>query len=192
LGDVALLQGDNTRATVLYWEALALLQNAGDRWYSIWPLHNLGWLALAQGDKGRVRTFLEDIVGWCRDKRSEGLRFLLHLLGALVSTQGDMTRATTLLREALTLQRQFEPDLVKESLDVFAWMAARQGKPAQAARWLGATEPMLTEGFPPWRSMHEKIMIIVRSQFDEATFAAAWAAGQALTVEQAIAEALDC
>ena len=39
-------------------------------------------------------------------------------------------------------------------------------------------------------SDYERQVATVRAQLDEATFAAAWAAGRALPLEQAIAEAL--
>ena len=39
-------------------------------------------------------------------------------------------------------------------------------------------------------SRHYKERTYLQSQLDEATFAAAWAAGRALTLEQAIADAL--
>jgi tetratricopeptide (TPR) repeat protein len=191
LGDVALLQGDIAWATALYWEAVLLLRNVGDRWSVLWPLRNLGWLALVQGDDGRVCALLDDHVDWFRDRQSEARFFLLHLLGALVSVQGDATQATALLREALALQLQFNPQLIRESLDGLAWLVGGHGQPARAARLLGATESMLMGGVPTWRFAHEQIVAAVRAQLDESVFAAAWAEGQALTLEQAIAEALN-
>lgn len=146
-----------------------------------------------QDDDGRVLALLEEHVAWGRDKQSEGLAFVLDVLGALVSAQGDATRATALLGEALALQKQFSPDLIHESLDGFAWMTCGQGQPARAARLLGATESIVVDGIgtAAWHFAHEHFVATVRAQLDEATFAAAWAAGQALTLEQAIAEALN-
>jgi tetratricopeptide (TPR) repeat protein len=192
LGDVALRQGDTARATALYWEASALARSVGDRWNSTWPLHNLGWLALAQGDDGRVRALLEEHLAWCRDRQTVELAFVLHVLGALVSAHDDATRATALLREALVLQQQhWYEALIVESLDGFAWMAVAQGQPTLAARLLSATESIAVGGTAAWRFAHEHFVTAVRAQLDEATFAAAWAEGQAMTLEQAIAEALD-
>jgi predicted ATPase/class 3 adenylate cyclase len=191
LGDVALLQGDIARATTLYWEAVRLLRNVEDRWSVLFPLGNLGWLALVQGDDGRVRALLEDYVDWFRYKHSEGLLELLHLLSALVSAEGDATRATALLREALALHQQLDrQDLIAEGLVGFAWMTSRQGQTARAARLLGATESMFVGGTAARRFACEHCVAAVRAQLDETTFAEAWAEGQALTLEQAIAEAL--
>jgi hypothetical protein len=44
---------------------------------------------------------------------------------------------------------------------------------------------------PADRADYDRISVATRTQLDDATFAAAWAAGQALTLEQAIAEALN-
>jgi tetratricopeptide (TPR) repeat protein len=190
LGDVTLRQGNIARATTLYWEAVRLLQDVGDRWSILWPMRNLSWLALIQGDDGRVQALLEEHVAWCRDKQSVDPAFVLHLLGALTSGQGDATQATALLWEALALQQQFNPHLIKESLDGCAWLAAAHGQPERAACLLGATEPMLAGGVPTWRFAHEQLAAAVRVQLDEAAFATAWAEGQAMTLEQAIAYAL--
>jgi hypothetical protein len=81
--------------------------------------------------------------------------------------------------------------LILESLDGFAGMMSNQGQPARAARLLGTTESKLIDGRAVWCFAHEHLIAAVRAHLDEATFAAAWAAGQALTLEQAIAEALD-
>ena len=41
------------------------------------------------------------------------------------------------------------------------------------------------------RASYEHDVSAVRAQLDQATFAAAWAAGQAMTLDDAIAEALN-
>ena len=54
-----------------------------------------------------------------------------------------------------------------------------------------ATRRLIGAPLPPnERPRYERLVAAVRTQLDEETFAAAWAAGQALSLEQAIAEAL--
>jgi hypothetical protein len=48
-----------------------------------------------------------------------------------------------------------------------------------------------THSFPDERAREEQLVAAAHAQLDEATFAATWAEGQALTLEQAIAYALD-
>jgi len=187
LGDVACRQGDYERATALYWEALALLQNEGDLWRILWPLRNLGWLALLVGVDGRVRALLQEYVDWSRDKAAVSrLAALLHILGALVYAHGDAAQASALLREGLILQQRYGFP-AHEILQAVAWLAARQGQPARAARLLGAIASMPHIGAA--QAAYDHLAKAVRAQLDEVTFAAAWAEGQAMSQEQAVAEA---
>jgi Tetratricopeptide repeat len=195
LGDVLCAQGDYPRAIERYWEAVALCQQMGYRESIRWPLRGLGWLALVQGDDGRVRALLQEQVGWLRDRASPtGLAFLLHILGALMNAHGDATQAFALLREGLIQQQLGQQFLVVESLERFVEVVAGQDQPVWAARLLGAAaafdnatgrDPGQTE-----RAAYAHTMAAVCAQLDEATFAAAWAAGRAMTLEQAVAEAL--
>ena len=145
LGDVVLLQGNSARAIGLWWEAVQLVQAAGDRYAALWPMRNLVWIALIHGDDGRVLMLLEEHVAWLRDRQENShLVFVLHLLGMLAGVQGESTRGMALLRESLTLQPHYRSRLIKESLDGFAWLAAHQGQWTRAACLLGATETMFS------------------------------------------------
>ncbi len=70
-----------------------------------------------------------------------------------------------------------------------AGVASAQGQAARAARLFGAAG-----GDPPPIPAHrhewERNMAAVRAQLDEEAFAAAWAEGRAMALEQAIAYAL--
>jgi ATP/maltotriose-dependent transcriptional regulator MalT len=199
LGDVACITGDIPRATAYYWEALALAQTARDDTYSAWLVGNLARLALVQGDDGRVRTLLQQQVAQLRQSAALGLLvMILPALGALVNAQGDSAQASIILREALLLQQQFGPQNVYieliQSLEAFAGLSIGQGRYMQAAHFLGAAEALCrTSGItmlPSTEPARKRDIATVHAQLDDASFAAAWAAGQALTLEQAIAEAL--
>jgi predicted ATPase len=188
LGDVVSRQGEYARAMALYWEALALTQDVGEGWEIVWPLRNLGWLALVVGDDGHVRALLEACVDWYRDKAAlSGLANILHILGALVHAQGDAAQASALVRESLTLQQYIFP--AYDILLAVAWLAAGERQPTRAARLLGVSASM--PGFGAAQAAYDHLVKAVRAQLDEASFAAAWAAGQALTLEQAIAYELE-
>ena len=66
--------------------------------------------------------------------------------------------------------------------------------PVRAARLFGAAEALRESVCVPLPRVHcadyERDVAAARTQLDEATFAVAWAAGQAMTLEQAIAYAL--
>jgi hypothetical protein len=73
-------------------------------------------------------------------------------------------------------------------------VACAQGQPERATRLCAAVAAMRTAiGAPlppPERATYDATVATARAALGEDTFAAAWAAGQALPLEQAIAEAL--
>jgi len=71
---------------------------------------------------------------------------------------------------------------------------AANRQPAHAARLLGAAEALRESAGVPLPPVHrvdyERDVALVRAALDEDAFAMAWAEGQAIPLEQAIAEAL--
>jgi predicted ATPase/class 3 adenylate cyclase len=197
MGDAMRQQGDSMRAAALYQEALMLTQEAGDMFKIALTRSNLGRAMHAHGDDVQALALLEESVAWFRDVGHRwGLMWALHHLGAVVYAQGDNVRARALLREGLNLQQQLgQKRLIAGSLERLAGLAARQGQLERAARLFGAAAALRTAlgaPLPPGeRADYDHDVASAHAQLDETTFAAAGAAGQALTIEQAIAEALD-
>jgi hypothetical protein len=73
--------------------------------------------------------------------------------------------------------------------------AALDEEPERAARLWGAAERLRTalgcRSAPAARATYERAQKIARAQLGEDDFTAAWAAGAALSLDQAIAETLD-
>jgi hypothetical protein len=69
------------------------------------------------------------------------------------------------------------------------------GQPVRAARLFGAAEGLRARigaiGQPIERAVYADSVASVRTQLNQKTFAAAWAEGRAMTLEQAIAYALE-
>src|SRR4051794_16701697 len=81
------------------------------------------------------------------------------------------------------------------NLDGLATVRIQQCALAQAARLLSVADVQWKRATSSyWRSAdrtkHEQTVAFVCAQLDAATFAAAWAAGQAMTLDEAIAYAL--
>jgi hypothetical protein len=72
--------------------------------------------------------------------------------------------------------------------------AALDNQPERAAGLWGAAERLQQakggRPAPTARATYERALLVARAQSSEPAFAAAWAAGRALSLEQAIAEAL--
>jgi hypothetical protein len=113
--------------------------------------------------------------------------------------QGNNARARELLMESLHLYRgRGHQAFIAECLAGLAGvLGAQASTPAdayQAARLYGAANAMHGVGNamlrPGDRIAYTRDVTTTCARLGEATFAAAWAAGQVLTLEQAIAEVL--
>jgi len=125
-----------------------------------------------------------------------GLVWTLHELGAVAHAQGDDAQARALLQEGLRLQQQFGARWqIAQSLERFAGLEAGQGNAARAAHLFGAAEGLREAIGTPLqigeRTDYDRDLAAARAHLDAATFAAAWADGRALPLEQAIAYALE-
>ena len=74
-----------------------------------------------------------------------------------------------------------------------AGVASLEGQSQRAARLWGVAERLRTSmgarPAPASRATRERLMAMARQQLGDAAFEAAWAAGQTLTLEEALAEA---
>jgi hypothetical protein len=106
-------------------------------------------------------------------------------------TQGNDVRATTLYEESLRLRREIgDKHGLAECLEGLAGVAMAQQQLERAARFLGAAaalrEAIDAPLSPRQQARHEHDISVVRTGLDEATFAAAIAAGKRVPLEQVI------
>jgi predicted ATPase/DNA-binding SARP family transcriptional activator len=196
LGVVALNQGDDVRAELLGEESLALYRELGDTRGSADALRSLGWLALNQGDLARAAALLEESLALYRQQGyPQYIAWALHSLGSVALLQGNIERAAALCVESLTLGRKVgDRYIIAWCLEDIAGVAIAQGNSGVAARLLGAAEGLRASigarllAFDRARS--ERTVAAARAALDAAAFAAAWAAGRALPLDQTIAEAV--
>jgi non-specific serine/threonine protein kinase len=159
-------------------------------------LGNLGRTAYEQGDAARAIALLRESERWFREVgHRENLTRALGHLAPMVYAQGDNAQARALLRECLGLQQQLgQKGGIAQSLAGFAALAARQQRPERAVRLLGAAAALCAASDlprPSVRADYEHDLATARAQLDAASLAAAWAAGQAMSLEQAISYALE-
>jgi predicted ATPase/DNA-binding SARP family transcriptional activator len=196
-GYVAQMRGDDAASHPIYEESLALWRVVADPWGLALPLFRLGIIVCKQGDYATARVLLEESLGL---QRQVGCRWLmsysLFSLAEVALCQGDYLGATARLAESLALhQDSGASNSIAETLDQFARVAAGQRQLERAARlWAAAhaLRDVIGVQIPPnGRLDYEHAVAAARAELDEEAFAAAWAAGQALTLEQAIAYALE-
>jgi predicted ATPase/class 3 adenylate cyclase len=194
LGAMANDQGDYPRAKTLLEGSLARLRELGDKGGTADILHNLSTNARLQGDDARALALEQESLALCREL---GLKSLIPSvligLGYIVQRQGDAPRAGRCFAEALALCRELGDQRPALCLAGLAGVAAMQGQPERAARLFGAAEALAELLHARPTAVHqielERNVALARAQLDEATFAGAWEAGRALSLEQAIAEA---
>ena len=209
LGFADLEQGDDERATRGMEAALALhmeLETApgagrGHLWTTGLPTQaaavcgNLVQLALARNDLAAAERYLAEAR---RRHRALGLGWLQSYLarceGDLAFTRGDQEGALAAYRESLEVARdRGERPFMAEALAGIAGVVVTRGQPERAARLLAAAAALReqTRHAEGWgRRMHERAEAAARAALSPEAFAAAWAAGTALPLEEAITDAL--
>jgi hypothetical protein len=124
-----------------------------------------------------------------------GTAQLLRLLGALARDRGDYPRAVPLYAESLACWQELADEAgIAPCLEGIGAIAATLGRAELGARLYGAAEALREAAGAPVangdRAGYDRGVAEVQGRLAWAAFAAAWAAGRALPVETAIAEAL--
>lgn len=200
LGNVALRRRDHLKAQEYYEASLEAARRLGNNLYIAGALNNLGIVAARLGNYDRARTLCEESVGAVRvvgDRQAEA--GCLINLGCFAADQGDDARAQTLLRQGLEISAILGDRLaIIGALDEFARLAARQepfSAKRRALRLWAATESLRqTVGAPLPQAGHTRLqahITAVQSSLGEDAASTEWSDGQALTLEQAVAYALD-
>ncbi len=192
LGRLALEQDNSDRADELFQESLLLFRKAGHLWGLAQSFDRLGLASTRKGDYGRARAFFDESLFRLRelgDKWQIGL--VLEHAGLAAVKQGDFAQAQAALMDSLQLHAEADhPYGVARSLGLLGTLASAQGKHVRAARLCSAAQALrdLKEMTlaPLDRPIYEKTLADIRSQLDEAAFAAAWAEGQAMTLADAL------
>ncbi len=197
LASVAYDQGDVPRATALYEEALGRFRQLDRPRGIAASLSHLGAVAHEQGDLPRAAELHAEAAALFREGgHRPGVAGALTALGTVAEDQGDYERAAAFHSEALALAEELGDRLgIADVLGNLSAVARHwEARPVRAARLLGAAAA-LREAIgvvpPPFdHARHDRVETAVRAALGETTFRVAWAAGRALPLEEAVAEAL--
>ena len=193
LGNVAGDQGDYASARALLEEGRATAQEVGDRHGLGVALNGLGELERLNGDYEAARTLYESSLDIFRKIGGKmGIAYLLHNLAHIDQRQDDFSSATAHLHESLEIFQELgHKQGIAMCVAGLSGVAASQGHPERAARLMGAAEALLeTIGArldPADFVEYTRKVSDVRDLLGTAAFSAAWSAGRAMPVEQAIA-----
>ncbi len=197
MGSVAREQGQFALAQTRIEKSCELLKTIGDKQMIVWALSNLGRLAYCEGNYASACTYLQDSLAMARELGDKFyIAHVLAHLGDAVRRLGDDVAARALYAECLRLSHINGNKLVQaQALEGCAGLALENGQSQSAARMLGAaqaTRDVIGSPTPPvLRAWHEQEIAATRAALSESAFAATWAEGQAMTLEQATTYALE-
>ncbi len=198
LSHIARLRANYTQAGRLVEESLALARELGNRLEEALALRAAGEIAQAAGDDKHASEQYAASLELFRDLGYKWEVGAVRLSQAnLLQLQGDYDRSAALLEEGLLLVRDTDESLeITRCLSGIAGVACARRVPIRSARLLGAVSAMDENVDSPWfplgdRRAYEQALAETRAQLDAATFEAAWAEGRAMSLEQAIAYALE-
>ena len=198
LGITAEWQGDLDLAAARYEESRGLMESLKDAvrlpHWTLLPVANLADVALLRGDPASAATLAEQAVaGWREAGYLWGIAQALGTAAAAASERGDQVRAARLYDETLTLWLESDDGRgIAGTLAGIAGVANRRGQAERAARLLGAAWGVAESLGVRYLAHHvhaERVLTATRSQLDDLVFDTAWTEGQALSIEQAVAEA---
>jgi tetratricopeptide (TPR) repeat protein len=197
LGWLLRMRGEYDAARALQEESLAIHREIGTGRGAALALCHLGTLARCAGDFDAARRYDEESLAISRELNDHwGVANALCDRGNLAVREGDYAAACSFQRESLKIRRDLGMQrCVAECLEGLAWAAAEYGLRTRAARLFGAAEALRRVGgiyaAPSGeRAEYEDALTAARATLGEAAFAAAWADGARMTMEQACAYAL--
>jgi hypothetical protein len=193
--------GDDDLAQAYYEQSLALWRELGNVANVARVLNSLGIVARRRGDFERAKSLFTEGLALSKElgnKRS--ISTLLASLGYVAHRQGEHERARSLFAESLALRIELDHKVgMVECLVGLAGVAASMGQAITAARLFGAVDALCKViGYtidPDDKIEYDHNLATARDRLDSspeahAAFEAAWAKGHALTLEQAVQEAL--
>jgi predicted ATPase len=195
-GSAALLQGDRDTARHLLESSLHDLDAAGDDLGRAVVLGSLGLLAAQQGEHAQARARFAAGLPLLRQTDDEWDLALLLLNSGLEEAHAEPAAAGPLLTDALRAWQQLgSPAGVALSLAGLGEVAAGSGAPGRAGRLFGAAQTLLPD-CDPVRAVTVPYdlparLAAARAASDQDAFGRGLAEGQSLTLDEAVAAALN-
>ena len=195
MGILSLWIGRKEEAQAWLQEAVRLSRLSGNS--NALALSQLGWVTRYLGHPQPARAYLEESLALY-----ETLNAILNQagvlsdLGLVTLDEGDPRQAEAQLLKSLKIYEERD-NLNGQVLDIerLGFVAARQGRYERAARLWGAVEQLRPAynlpRTPDQHTDYERHMAAARAQVTTDVWQAAWAAGGAWTLKQALANALE-
>jgi predicted ATPase len=194
-GLVAHQRGDWDHAAQLHEESAQLARELGDSWLLGVAVNNLGDVELQRGEYERALPLFEESLAIGRERQDQDrLARAFGNLGLATLMLGDVKRARSLLRDSLVAANEI--GLVEGFVIGFVGLGAAYARedPARAARLIGGADVLLEEAASELHQLEGRVRddtgAELRARLGEDAYAAVYAEGRALALEDALALAL--
>jgi len=193
LGIAATWKGDYKRAQALLQEGLVLARQMGYWAITSYLLSDLGTLASLQGNYEQAIVFNEEGLSLSQAHGDRwGSSYNLLFLALIAYRQSDLDKAMELCKQALTLARELKDKrILFGQLELMGMLAFCQHQPERAAHLISAAEALTESIGVTFMPEEQDILVTLREQLGNAKFESLSAEGRAMTMEQAIAYALE-
>jgi predicted ATPase/DNA-binding SARP family transcriptional activator len=195
LGNVASESGEHGRAVELYEEAAEQLRSAGDELRLATVLANIGDVYFKDAEYEHAARLLGEAIELQRRVNDrDGMSTSLFTLGRVVFCEGDVERAARLIDDSLAIAVEVGyPEQIGYSLAGMAHVAFASGRLERAARLFAAADATFERIGAAMQQVERDALDVAVSDLERAVgaevLAAAQAAGRALALDEAVAEA---
>jgi predicted ATPase/class 3 adenylate cyclase len=197
LGIVARLTGDYEQAQSLHEKGLAMRREVGDRWAIANSLTNLGTVLVNRSAYEEAQDRLDEALRLYREIGDPWqIALAINNLGGLARRANDLETAEAHFRSSLLIWRDLgEAHTVAQTLNGLGVLAVQRGRLNRALQLTGAATAIRANSGAPLsvrdREELDRLLAPAKEALGEEAAAAAWQAGQTLTLEAAISLALD-
>jgi predicted ATPase/class 3 adenylate cyclase len=197
LANVAAAERDWATGKKLMEESVREFDRLGDDFHRLTARRGLAWMHEELGDRERFLELTEENLRLARSLGNK--RIEARALGALAMyalDEGRLRDAVGMMADSYSIDRDLG-NVVFVAVDLarFAAIRAHEGKAETAAQLLAKSEAMHEEiAWSPesWvMEESDKTRRVIRTQLDEPVFAGCWEQGRRLTLDEAVALALE-
>ena len=196
-GYVAIESGEFARARPPLEEALRRFTDLDVEHDVQIVLFNLSWACEELGDLERAQELAEELLQTARAKgHVRGLAFALDISSSHARDAGRLDDAVEAARESLRIRRgEGDVQHMLDSLSRVAAIHARAGQVERAARVLSSSLHLHEERgmqVPLYQEQrNDATLELIRDELDDDALTSAWERGKQLTLDEAVALALD-
>jgi predicted ATPase/class 3 adenylate cyclase len=196
LGRLALREGNLPGAESLFQQSLELVRQYGSTESAALVMNDLAEVLRAQGKYPQAAALYRESLALYRQLDFDaGVAVMLHNLGQVARQQGEYDESLRCFQDALgLLQNLEEKQIIVECLAGVGGVFLKLGEAGRAVRFLSAANTLMTASSMGLdfadQTEYEANLDAARRQLDAAAWAAAWAEGQSMRLEQVLADAL--